>query len=224
MTNFGIGFADDNQTSIRSLIRRGLIALRGEPFKFRLPPEHATGFLAQTGWTVTTTTVIPTTLTVTSETASSQHVASTATRSPSWLPLLRLSGTFGSDVPHGPLMMRRLVGAAALFQRRSCSSKIDASWVEVGVGSRHSVGRWPRPRPPPTRRTTASVSPSWRGNPYLGGRASTRARSRVTSARSAATSAAKALTSVSFANASYNDYNLHPQPRSPMVPRCDSRR
>ncbi len=52
VTNFGIGFADDDRTSVRSLVRRGLIALRGEPFKFRLPAEQATGFLAETGWTV----------------------------------------------------------------------------------------------------------------------------------------------------------------------------
>lgn len=53
VTNFGSGFVDEDR-SVPGLVRRGLIALRGEPFKFRLPAEQANGFLAETGWTVTT--------------------------------------------------------------------------------------------------------------------------------------------------------------------------
>jgi len=53
VTNFGIGLADD-ASSIRTKIRRGLIALRSETFKFRLGPDEAAGFLTQTGWTIST--------------------------------------------------------------------------------------------------------------------------------------------------------------------------
>lgn len=56
VTNTGIGFDDSSPTRLGSLVRRGLVALRGEPFKFRLLPEQAVGFLAECGWNVTTIT------------------------------------------------------------------------------------------------------------------------------------------------------------------------
>jgi methyltransferase (TIGR00027 family) len=51
VTNFGIGLADEAR-GIRGQIRRALIALRGEPFRFRLAPHEAAAFLEQTGWTI----------------------------------------------------------------------------------------------------------------------------------------------------------------------------
>jgi methyltransferase (TIGR00027 family) len=53
VTNAGIGFADD-RLSVGSLVHRGLIALRGERFKFCLRPDQVSEFLGETGWTVAT--------------------------------------------------------------------------------------------------------------------------------------------------------------------------
>jgi methyltransferase (TIGR00027 family) len=51
LTSFAADFADQRGI-VRTSLRRGLLALQGEPLKFWLPPEHVVGFLAETGWTV----------------------------------------------------------------------------------------------------------------------------------------------------------------------------
>jgi methyltransferase (TIGR00027 family) len=53
VTNFGIA-AERSAHTARAVASRALIALRGEPVKFRLAPHDAPGFLAETGWTVDT--------------------------------------------------------------------------------------------------------------------------------------------------------------------------
>jgi methyltransferase (TIGR00027 family) len=55
VTNVGIAVAERHRLSPRRLLRQGLVALRGEPFRFRLSPDQARAFLARTGWTITST-------------------------------------------------------------------------------------------------------------------------------------------------------------------------
>jgi methyltransferase (TIGR00027 family) len=55
VTNVGIAVADRDRLSLRRLLRQRLVALRGEPFRFRLSPGQASAFLARSGWTITST-------------------------------------------------------------------------------------------------------------------------------------------------------------------------
>ena len=58
VTNFAHGFAD-HSAGVRGFVRRSLSAIQGEPFRFWLSPGSVRGFLAQTGWAMTTSLTGP---------------------------------------------------------------------------------------------------------------------------------------------------------------------